>query len=71
MEQSDRVGNRLLAALPPADLVCSLLPRKVPLERDAVRFGREIQLSRLFPRRDDRVHRGDPNGQTLQPPLSQ
>jgi hypothetical protein len=37
MEQSTRVGNRLLAALPPADFVL-LAPylRKLSLERDAV-----------------------------------
>src|SRR5437660_3147772 len=37
MEQSTRVGNRLLAGLPPADFVL-LAPylRKVSLERDAV-----------------------------------
>ena len=37
MEQRFRVGNRLLAALPPADLdLLAPYLRKVPLERDAV-----------------------------------
>jgi CRP-like cAMP-binding protein len=46
MEHRTRIGNRLLAALPPADLDL-LVPhfRMVPLERDAVlvRSGDEIQ----------------------------
>ena len=61
MEPSTRVGNRLLAALPPADLDL-LAPhlRKVSLERDAVlvRSGDQIEQIYFPSQRDDRLHNG-------------
>jgi len=68
MEQRRRVGNRLLAALPPADFDL-LAPhlRKVPLERDAVlvRSGDPIEQI-YFPRSGTIAFITDmPNGQTV------